>query len=64
MKTTVRFRSFKRFIQYCREMTNKQLDYRMYGIGSKEEIEKLGTLKLEYNPGKYREKSHGKSKRK
>ena len=35
----------------------------MYGIGDKEEIEKLDKIKLEFNPGKHRRK-YGKSKRK
>ena len=63
MKTLIQFKSFKKFMQYCREITNKQLDYRMYGIGSKEEIEKLDDIELEYNPGKYKEESNGKTKR-
>ena len=58
------FRSFKKFVELCKEITNKQLNYRMYGIGDKEEIDNISNTKLEYNPGKYREKSHGKSKSK
>ena len=65
MKTwTVKFRSFKRFMQYCRDRTKKQLDYRMYGIGSKVEIENFDKIEFEFNPGKHRRKSHGKTKRK
>ena len=63
MKQKVYFRSFKKFIAFCKEITAKQLDYRMYGIGDKEEIEKLDKIKLEFNPGKHRRK-YGKSKRK
>ncbi len=63
MKQTVYFRSFKKFITFCKEITAKQLDYRMYGIGDKKEIEKLDKVKLEFNPGKHRRK-HGKSKSK
>ena len=57
------FRSFKKFVELCKEITNKQLNYRMYGIGDKEEIDKISNTKLEYNPGKHRRK-HGKSKSK